>query len=83
MIKEKTQKLSYKMQDIDLSKVAGMSEESKRFNETYKLKNVTATVPDFIPKSELECYVRFVDGATYKLYVYLGKTVGWKSITLI
>lgn len=56
---------------------------SRKFYETYKIKNITDTVPtNIIPKSESECYVRYVSGATYKLYVYLGKAVGWKSVTL-
>lgn len=53
-----------------------------KFNEVYKLKNVTATVPTYIPNNELDCYVRYVNGTDYYLYVYLGKTVGWKKTTL-
>ena len=84
MIKEeKTKKLKYTTQEIDLNTLPEFSEDTKRVNEIYKLKNITATVPTYIPKSETECYVRYVSGATYKLYVYLGETVGWKSITLI
>lgn len=57
-------------------------ETNVKFEEVYKLKNITATVPTYAPKNELDCYVRFVSGGTYKLYVYLGKTVGWKSTIL-
>lgn len=55
--------------------------ESK-FIESWKLKNIISTVPTYAPKNEFECYVRYVNGATYKLYVYLGTAVGWKSVTL-
>lgn len=50
-----------------------------KFNEVYKLKRVVSVAPTYIPKNELDCYVRYINGADHRLYVY---TDDWKYIDL-
>lgn len=76
-----TKKITYDIPDVNLDQERNADLLTK-FSEIYKIKDIPTAIPTYAPKNEQDCYVRYLDGSTYKLAVYCGKTTGWLSTTL-